>query len=405
MKLTPPLFRLMPELVKSPLRAAREVCGWPMIAHCEFWRDVLFGLGDDPGTAKVVEAGLKWLSIAQDCSSSADGGVARHYSLITGWSTSYPETTGYIIPTFIEHARRSSDSVLLARVRRMLDWLVTIQFENGGFQGSSIGVSQVVPVTFDTGQILQGLAAGVSTFGDSYMPALRSAAGWLMRTQDSDGCWRNPNPFVDAKNDYVFETHVAWGLLEAARVDPGQGFEATALRNIDWAITHQCANGWFEFCCLSDPLRPLTHTLAYALRGVIEGWLYSRNERYLQSACLAADGLLGATDSTGRIAGRLDCDWNSAVSWVCLTGSSQIAICWLLLYKETGDNKYRDAAYRVNEFVRRTIRLKCRREMAGGVKGAFPISGNYGRFQFLNWACKFMIDANTLEEDIRSDDV
>jgi hypothetical protein len=33
----------------------------------------------------------------------------------------------------------------------------------------------------------------------------------------------------------------------------------------------------------------------------------------------------------------------------------------------------------------------------GGVKGSFPVSGGYGRFQYLNWACKFSIDANLLE--------
>ena len=34
------------------------------------------------------------LERAQDYSSSEDGGVARHYGLLNGWSASYPETTG-----------------------------------------------------------------------------------------------------------------------------------------------------------------------------------------------------------------------------------------------------------------------------------------------------------------------
>ena len=57
---------------------------------------------DDPGIDAVIEEGMAWLARAQDCSTSADGGVARHYSLLDGWSTSYPETTGYIIPTFFD---------------------------------------------------------------------------------------------------------------------------------------------------------------------------------------------------------------------------------------------------------------------------------------------------------------
>ena len=90
--------------------------------------------------------------------------------------------------------------------------------------------------------------------------------------------------------------------------------------------------------------------------------------------------------------------------WVCLTGSSQIAICWLLLYRETREKKYRDAAYRANEYVRRTLHLDGPIAMIGAVKGSFPVSGGYGHFQLLNWACKFMIDAITIEDDIRREE-
>src|SRR3546814_8302964 len=58
----------------------------------------------DPGPAAVVYACLQWLARAQDCSARGDGGVARDFSLLRGWATSYPETTGYIVPTFIAAA-------------------------------------------------------------------------------------------------------------------------------------------------------------------------------------------------------------------------------------------------------------------------------------------------------------
>src|SRR6476661_5593463 len=144
----------------------------------------------------AVTEGLAWISRAQDNSLSADGGVARHFCLITGWGTSYPETTGYIIPTMIREAASSGDTSLLDRAQRMLDWLVKIQLPCGGFQGGAIGDLPVVPVTFNTGQILLGLAAGVTAFGSDYRQAMISAADWLVSTQDSDGCWRkHPTPF------------------------------------------------------------------------------------------------------------------------------------------------------------------------------------------------------------------
>src|SRR3546814_21159950 len=36
-------------------------------------------------------------------------------------------------------------------------------------------------------------------------------------------------------------------------------------------------------------------------------------------------------------------------------------------------------------------------DTSGGVKGAFPVDGDYGAFEYLNWAAKFTIDANRKE--------
>ena len=36
----------------------------------------------------------------------------------------------------------------------------------------------------------------------------------------------------------------------------------------------------------------------------------------------------------------------------------------------------------------------------GGVKGSFPVDGDYGAWAYLNWAAKFCIDANLLELEL-----
>src|ERR1700690_747499 len=84
---------------------------------------------------RTISEALAWIGRAQDKSRSADGGVARHYCLITGWGTSYPETTGYIVPTIIREGKALQYSALLERARKMLDWLVSIQMPGGGFRG------------------------------------------------------------------------------------------------------------------------------------------------------------------------------------------------------------------------------------------------------------------------------
>lgn len=339
---------------------------------------------------------MAWLARAQDCSTSADGGVARHYSLLTGWSPSYPETTGYIVPTMLAYAKWRGDPAARQRARRMLDWLASIQFPDGGFQGGVIGAKPAVPVTFNTGQILLGLASGVREF-EQYREVMGKAADWLVRTQDADGCWRK-HPTPRAKpGEKTYETHVAWGLLEAARVEPARSYAEAALANVRWALRWQRPNGWFDRCCLDDPARPLTHTLGYALRGVVEAYRFTNDAIFLHAARRTADGLRTAIRSDGFLPGRLDAHWRGAVGWACLTGSVQIAHCWLLLYQETGDKRYRDAAYAANRYVRRSMDIEGRPETRGAIKGSFPVHGGYGTYQYLNWACKFAIDSNLLE--------
>lgn len=354
----------------------------------------------DPGCWPVIEACTDWLVQAQDQSSSADGGVARDFSLVKGWASSYPETTGYIIPTVIEMARRR-DPALHQRARRMLDWCVRIQYPQGGFQGGKIDAIPKVPVTFNTGQILLGLAAGVAEYGDpAYRDAMLRAAAWLRDTQDADGCWRRfPTPFA-APGDKAYETHVSWGLFEAERLAPGLGFGNAGLGQVAWALSKQQPNGWFASNCLSDPSIPLTHTIGYVLRGVIEGHRLSGQADLLAASRLTADSLCLEIAADGRLAGRLDKDFRPAVDWVCLTGTVQIAHCLMMLHQATGEARYLDAGRRANSFVRRTVKLDGPIGTRGGVKGSFPVDGDYGRWEYLNWAAKFCIDAQLLETDI-----
>ena len=356
---------------------------------------------NDPGNAAVIDAATRWLCTAQDKSASADGGVARDFSLVKGWATSYPETTGYIIPTIIEMASRTGNADLHARARRMLDWCVAIQRDDGGFMGGKIDATPVVSVTFNTGQILIGLAAGAQTYGDeAYQKTLHRAAAFLRDNQDEDGCWRkHPTPFA-RPGEKAYETHVAWGMFEADRVAPGHGYGESGLRQVDWAITKQQPNGWFGSNCLTDAERPLTHTIGYVLRGVLEGHRFSDRADLLLAAVRTGSSLVDAIGADGYLAGRLDQHFRPAVDYVCLTGSVQIAHCLFILFQLTGEQSYLDAGRRLTKFVRRTVRLDGPKETRGAVKGSFPVNGDYGQWEYLNWAAKFCIDALLLESDL-----
>ncbi len=394
MTLKQQIKRLVPDGLVQSLQGYQDWRGLSAAAKAQDLQDRSGALAVDPGNEQAIDACLAWIGRAQDRSATSDGGVARHFSLIDGWGASYPETTGYIVPTLLREAAIRGDKPLEQRAKKMLDWLVAIQLPSGGFQGGMITQEPVLPVTFNTGQILIGLAAGAAAFKDDrYCTAMERAASWLVETQDDDGCWRrHPTPFANA-GDKAYETHVAWGLFEAERVAPGQGYGRAALRQVNWALTRQRDNGWFADCCLDDPGRPLTHTLGYVLRGVLEAYRLSEDGRFLQAARRTADRLAKAVDDDGFLAGRFDRDWEPAVPWCCLTGSVQLAFCWLQLFALTGESHFLAAGRRVNRYVRRTIDISGPDDQRGGVRGAFPISGHYGRYQYLNWAAKFAIDS------------
>jgi hypothetical protein len=385
--------------MRRALRRALDQLSLPRAARIEQQRDAAGLPETDHGTEAVLHAIIEWLGLAQDQSRSHDGGVARDYSLVKGWATSYPETTGYIIPTFLAYARRTGDQRTRARALRMTDWLVSIQFPDGGFQGGKIGSEPVVPVTFNTGQILLGLAAAQEETG-LYAEPMRRAADWLVRTQDADGCWRSHQSPFASTGDKQYETHVAWGLFEAGRIDTGRGYGAAGMKNVRWAIEGAAPNGWLPHCCLTDKARPLTHTLGYALRGVIEAHRFEPHADLLEAADRTAHGLLGALRSDGFLPGRLASDWSAAADWACLTGTAQVAHCWLLLHQLTGESHYLQGALQANTYVRRTVRLDGPPAQRGAVKGSFPVNGQYGPFEYLNWASKFAADSLMLEADV-----
>ena len=83
----------------------------------------------DPGIEKAIDEGIAWLGRAQDQSASQDGGVASHFSLVKGWSTSYPETTGYIVPTMLAYAKLRGEKL---RAPGQSGWLIGWYLSSSG---------------------------------------------------------------------------------------------------------------------------------------------------------------------------------------------------------------------------------------------------------------------------------
>ena len=364
------------------------------------FRDIRGLATKDPCIESVLKAGFAWLARAQDCSSSADGGSARHYDLFSGWSSSYPETTGYILNTWIARAKETGDSCLRERIHKAVRWLNSVQLSDGGFPGGTIAENRTIPAVFNTGQIVLGLSDALP-FLEMDLTPLKHAADWLLTMQDPDGGWhRSPQPFAP-DGAHTYDAHVAWSLMAAATTTGNSAYFDAAIRNILWVLHHQLPNGWFTHCSLWKPDEALTHTIGYALRGVVEAWAATGNDQFRTAALTTAHAILKQQSIDGSIPGCFNPLWQPTVHWSCLTGISQISLCWMRLYELTADHTFLSAAQKANAFVRKTIPMDANLAIHGAVAGSFPIYGRYCRFQYPNWATKFTMDAQMCEKYLR----
>lgn len=340
-----------------------------------------------------LRGAIDWLCRAQDMRKhkSDAGGIAAGWSFEDGWLPSYPETTGYIIETFISAAEYLGRPELIERARKMIDWELSLQAPDGAFPGH-FGEADSHPVIFNQGQILHGLVAGYTSLKrqDCLEAGLR-AGHWLVAQQDDDGCYRK---FEHNAAPHVYNTRATWALAAMGVVADESSFLMAARRNLDWALSQQTPSGWFATNAFVPGKHPFTHTIAYAIRGFIEVAVLLGEERYLKAAELAARGLMAKQRSDGWLAGTYADAWMPTARYACVTGVAQMAICWLRLEQISGDKSYRDAAWRAIAYVKRTQRLEANdRVVRGAIPGSAPIWGAYSRFEFPNWAAKFFADA------------
>jgi uncharacterized protein YyaL (SSP411 family) len=352
-----------------------------------------------------LDAAVQWICRAQDAGN--DGGVPRSYSMVynpyfgrKGWIPSYPETTGYIIPTMSDYARLTNRQDIFERAVRMADWECDVQMENGAVQGGTVGQART-PAVFNTGQVIFGwVRAFQETGNERYLKSAERAGTFLADQQDQDGAWRKKlsDYASDRLSFYTYNTRTAWALLLLSTIANNARFKEAAIRNIEFALGQQLENGWFKSNCLNDPSKPLLHTIAYCIRGILESGVLLGNQAYIEKAKKAADALISRQRPDGSLAGRFNEKWEPTASWSCLTGDAQISINWSRLFQITGDPRYWEPVRKVNNYLKRVQVMGTGNPgLDGGIAGSDPIDGQYGRFEILNWAVKFFMDALMLE--------
>jgi len=342
-------------------------------------------------TPEALQDLVKWILDAQ----RADGGIAAYYSLLTGYSESYPEVTGYIIPTLYDYALATGDQRARAAAERATSWLLSLQLPSGAFPGGLHGAS-AAPSVFNTGQILQGLVrAHVETRSAEILRCATAAGDWLAQTQQPDGAWSGPGAYQEVAHTYY--SMVSWALAQLAANSADSPYASAAERNIDWVLTNAKPSGWIDGINLQGHPAYL-HFIAYVIQGVLECGILRHRENAIRAAGKAAWVLLRRFETHKFLFGTYGPDFKGGLRFTCLTGNAQMSCVWLRLFEVTGDLRYLNAALKMNEMLKQLMPTRGRRGVVGGVAGSSPIWGAYQPLRYISWGCKFFADALLLEQ-------
>jgi SAM-dependent methyltransferase len=347
-----------------------------------------------------LTAAIEWLSRAQDA--TPDGGVSRGNSLLpswktntNGWQSSYPETTGYIIPTFVAASKFLNDAGLLQRAVRMGQWEMAIQFNDGAVHGGNLAQAPN-KATFDTGQVIRGLwALYQETKNQDYLIAAKKAAHWLLLTEhNKEGHWTENNPAAANSHCTTFNIYAIAPIAEMAAQTQNQELLALADRAGKYVLGQQQGNGWINGCDFADQPHALLHPVAYTIDGLWDVGVALNSTEFRSAARRALDGVIARIDERGFLAGRLNPKWEGTVEWACLTGSAQIGVTCLKLYAATGEAQYYQAARKLANFLKvwQNNGSDCLAGGRGAVWGSAPISGGYAKYEAPNWAAKYLSD-------------
>ena len=389
--------------MKRWLARTRESGAWrpssAMLLATQGWRR-----GDRRRRTRPTEVHLRavagWLARAQDA--TGDGGISWGYTLRRGWMPSYPETTGYIVPTLLALSDRLGEPDLLERADRAIRFLYPLQLPSGAFPGARVDQNRSEPSVFNTGQILHGLVAWHARSGEQEAldRALR-AGDWLASVQDADGAWRR---HIYNELAVTYTAHASGWLAELAVHAGTDAHLAAAVRHAEWVLAQQDAEtAWFDFAGFTAEdhaaRRSVTHTIVYVLAGLLATGITAGRDDVVTAVTRAARALAATQDRLGWLPGMIDAQWRGRAGYACLTGTAQAALVWYRLAEVAGAADLLPAARIAVELVAATQRLDAREPgIRGGIAGSDPVWGDYLGFTYPNWPAKFYADALLADE-------
>jgi hypothetical protein len=377
----------LPETVRGSITAARivftDTARWP------------FRRRSPNPSPHGIDRAVGYLLATHDA--TGRNGCSRGFTLVRGWAPAFPETTGYIIGTLLAFGDRSGRRDLVDRAREMGDWEIEVQGDDGGIMEGLVTQTPRKSIAFNTGMVMHGWLDLVVATGDQrYLAAAERAGAFLARHQSPDGAWRGEHSYAGIPHTY--HSRVDWALLRLWQATGDDSFRQAAIRNLDWVLSMQQPNGWFEQCIFRPGQLPNTHAIAYTLRGLLESSRITDDDRYLAAAERTADELIPRFRELQWLPGVFDRSWRARAWWECLTGTVQLGGVWLRLFEIAGDPTYLDAGTAAIDRAAGWQVQSSRLPISGALAGSLPIYGRYAPLKFPNWATKFLADSLMIRE-------
>ncbi len=349
---------------------------------------------------KSLNLTMGW--IEESFNSTKDGGSSAGYIFSSGWKSSYPETTGYLIPTLIKYFNLTNEANWKDLAINAADWLLSIQDKTGGWQGLQVDEKCETRV-FNTAMIIEGLKEIYKlNNNEAYFNSIQTATNWIIGTIEN-------NLFI--KNNVVgggaFDSLVCYCLLlDKSKYNLTKESELKVLSVLDSICSLQQENFSFKRCCFEMDEKMLLHHLGYTLDGLLLSSKISGENKYYETAFDTCSKLLSLFEVNKYLPALLNSDWTyykdlGNKSSQCLTGNSQIAICFMRIYQYQGDLRFLNAALKLIDIVTSISNYKSNnRGISYGVAGSYPINGIYHQYQFVNWGAKYHVDSILLANSI-----
>jgi uncharacterized protein YyaL (SSP411 family) len=340
---------------------------------------------------------MRWLSLTHDVTGRR--GSSKGFSLLSGWAPAFPETSGYIIGTFLSYSEQQGSPEFLGRACELGDWEIEVQNPDGGVIVGLFSGKPKPSTVFNTGMVIHGwIDLDERSIDGRYLEAAMRAGMFLVSHQDTDGAWRGHVEYF--RIPHTYNSRVAWALLRLAAATGETRFGVSARRHLDWVLTMQKENGWFESCCFKPNSDPNTHALAYTLRGLLESYVLTDREPYLAAVLRTSEVLIRKLETLGRLPASFDRLWRPVSSYESLTGTVQLGGVWLRLYQVTRDARFLNAGLKAVEQAAVRQSRQAWAPLRGALPGSYPIYGRYAPLLYPNWATKFLVDSLMLRQNL-----